>query len=159
MEQPPRTGADIAAGVAVIAAPFAALLVKAIAPGWMLLIYVIWSLFGIPLIAFAIVVAVTGFLTRRAAFGFAGAGRMRARVAAWAHAVTLVLAPFVLIDGGDDGTWTSALALLFGQPPNSALAEAGNILFYPFAGAAAASFVWLVVEWVLALRARTGTRS
>ena len=55
---------------------------------------------------------------------------------------------------GDDGSWTSPLALTLGFPSNSAFADAANLAFVPLTVLSGAALVWLLVEWIVALRAR-----
>ena len=61
----------------------------------------------------------------------------------------------MLVDGGNDGTWTSPLALILGLPTNTDFADAANVAFYPLTLLSGVALVWLTVEWIVALRARS----
>ncbi len=150
-----RRAGDVAAGVALLAFPFATAIVKLIAPGWMALIYLTGLIVFVPLYVLVVVIVITGFFARRSPFAFVAGGRVRARIAAWTHIGTFLLATAVLVDGGDDGTWTSPLALVLGLPSNTDFADAANVAFYPLTLLSGVALVWLTVEWIVALRARS----
>lgn len=154
-DAPSRSAGDIAAGVALIAIPWITTLLKFVAAGWFLLFYAMGLALFVPLYVLVIVIAITGFLRRRAAFAFAGAGRVRAWIAAWLHPLAFLAATAVLVDGGDDGSWTSPIAVILGLPTNSDFANTANVAFAPLCVVSAAALVWLVVEWIIALRARS----
>ncbi|WP_294179879.1 hypothetical protein [uncultured Schumannella sp.] len=149
-----RRAGDVTAGVALLAFPFVTAIVKLIAPGWMALIYLMGLMVFVPLYVLVVVIVITGFFARRSPFAFVTGGRLRARTAAWLHIAAFILATAVLVDGGDDGSWTSPLALTLGFPSNSAFADAANVAFVPLTVLSGAALVWLLVEWIVALRAR-----
>lgn len=149
-----RRPADIATGVALLAIPFLTTVVKFIAPGWMLLIYAFGLVVFLPVYALVVAICVSGFFAVRNPFAFVRGGRLRSRIAGWTHPVAFLLATAVLVDGGDDGSWSSPLAVLLGLPSNSAVADAANVAAYPLAIVSALAGVWLVVEWIVALVAR-----
>lgn len=158
MARIPAAG-DVAAGVALIAIPWLTAVLKFVAAGWFLLFYAMGLLLFVPLYVLVIVIAVTGFFGPRPAFAFAGSGRLRGRIAAWLHPVAFLLATAVLVDGGDDGSWTNPLAVLLGMPSNSAFADVTTTAFVPLCLVSAGALVWLFVEWIRALRARSATGS
>jgi hypothetical protein len=149
-----RRASDIAAGLALLVIPLLTSAVKFIAPGWMLLFYFFGLLAFIPLYALVIVIAATGFFSRRPAFAFADAGRTRAKVAAWTHPIAFLLATAFLPDGGDDGDWGTPVSVLFGIPNTTDFVTVTSNLFLPFVAVSAIALVILVVEWVRALMLR-----
>lgn len=150
-----RRAGDVAVGVALLAFPFVTAIVKLIAPGWMMVVYLMGLIVFVPLYVLVVVIGITGFFARRSPFGFVAGGRVRSRIAAWTHIGAFLLATAVLVDGGDDGTWTSPLALMLGLPTNTDFAGAANVAFYPLTLLSGAAVVWLTVEWIVALRARS----
>ena len=148
-----RRGSDVAAGVALIALPFVTAIVKVIAPGWLMVFYVFGLVVFLPLFALVIVIAATGFFSRRAAFAFVGAGRIRAQIAAWLHPLAFLAATAVLRDAADDGRWASPLSVVLGTEDSSFI-TAADTLFTPLATISVLALIWLTVEWIRALIAR-----
>jgi hypothetical protein len=149
-----RRVSDIAAGAALIAIPVATGVVKTIAAGWFMVFYFFGLIAFIPLYALVIVIAATGFFSRRAAFAFVGFGRIRAQIAAWVHPLAFLAATAVLGDMADDGYWASPLSIVFGIPFETSWAKAADGQYVTLVMISAAALVWLVVEWILALVAR-----
>lgn len=149
-----RSILDIAAGLALLLLPFATAAVKFVESGWVVLIYGMGLLLFIPLYILVIVICFTGFFARQPAFAFAGAARWRARVAAWLHPVSFLLATAFLQDGGDTGPWNSPIGVWLGldaeAPLVTILGGIAGLLILVSAGA----LVWLFVEWRRALVAR-----
>jgi hypothetical protein len=152
--RPLRRGTDIAAGIALIVIPVLTGIVKVIVPGWFMLFYFFGLVLFVPLYALVIVIAATGFFSRRAAFAFAGSGRLRAQIAAWLHPAAFLAATAVLADAGDSGEWATPLSIVFDLPNSSPVVSLTVELFGPLAAISAFALVWLVVEWIFALIAR-----
>ena len=148
LTRPGRSGADVAVAVALFALPWVTAAVKLIAAGWMTLIYMIGLVVFIPLYVLVIVIAISGFIGRRPAFLWAGAGRTRARVAAWLHATSFLVATAFLEDGGDSGGWQSPIEVVSGVDLSIG---ATGAFFYGFAIISPLALIWLVVEWIVAL--------
>lgn len=138
-----------AAGLALILLPLLALVVKGLAPGWMLVI-IIWSS---PLLllgyALQIVVSAHGLLRERGVLRRPGAGK-RGVIAAWTTSVAVVSAAFFLIDGGDDGRSGSPFTMLFGLE-STAASDLSMIAFTVSAIIWVAAWLWLVLEWITQL--------
>jgi len=150
-----RSILDIAAGLALLLIPFATAAVKFVETGWLILIYGFALLLFIPLYVLVIVIAWTGFFSRQPAFAFAGAGRWRARVAAWLHPVSFLVATAFLQDGGDTGPWNSPIGVVLGLDAEAPVVSTLGAIAGLFVLVSAGSLVWLFVEWRRALAART----
>lgn len=151
----PSRSAFLAVGIALIVGPLIAAVLRIIAPGWLLMFVLIAMVVIIPAYVLQVVIAATGFL--RASATFATAPRARRAVAAgWVTAVAPVVAAFVAVDANDGGLPASPLLMLIGG---------GLELEYVVNGIAAvallvtvAGWVWLLVEWIIAMRHRRATR-
>jgi len=140
-----------AAAIALIVLPLVALGMRFIMPGWGILVLLFISPLLVLTYALAVVIAATGFLTARAAFLLSRV-RWRGITAAWIAAVSSVIASFFMIDGGDSGEYGAPFTLLLGytSPP----VELGNVVglvMLVFLMIGIAAFVWLVIEWIIAL--------
>lgn len=148
-------GAAIAAGLALIVLPLAAVVLKlAVFPGWMMVI-AIWSS-PLLLIGYAlqIVIAANALLRSRGVFRTMDGGR-RGVIAAWLTSVGVLATVFFLVDGGDDGTWGSAFTELIGLSSTSEGESLSGPFFLLSAVVWLAAWLWLVVEWIVQLvRAR-----
>lgn len=155
----PSRGLLVATGVVLIVAPLVATALKILFPGWYLAILVFT---GIPVLlaigyAMQIVIAATGFLSRRALFATT-AGARRAIIAAWISPVALLLTVFFMPEGGDT-SFGSIFAILIGAQSQSGANDLSSVLFSISAGVWAAGWVWLLVEWIIAIAARRRTRA
>ncbi len=150
---PARTDAALAAAaIALIVLPLVGLAIKVAWPGWMLLFVMMVS--PVLLIGYVmqIIIAITGFLTRRAVFR-TSAGRTRALTAAWLTAVGIVVTAFFFVDGGDT-EWGSAFMYTVGGASSSELGNVSSAVSYVFGIVWVGGWIWLLVEWIIALMAR-----
>jgi len=150
-----RSFADIAAGLALLLIPFATAAVKFVENGWVVLIYGMGLVLFIPLYVLVIVIASTGFFARQPAFAFAGAGRWRARVAAWLHPVAFLAATAFLQDGGDTDPWNSPIGVILGLDAESPVVGTLGVIAGLLVLVSAGALIWLFVEWRRAVVART----
>jgi hypothetical protein len=151
----PRRAATVIAGIALLVLPLVALLLKVASPGWVMVIIVIFG--GIPMLgaySFAIVVAVTGFFRRTGRFRDDTLRSLRGRFSAWLHGASLVLAAFFVTDVGDSAGAYSPFMTLFGLSDTGLVQSLSDILTVIFLVTSIGAYVWLVVEWALAGRAR-----
>lgn len=140
-------------GIATMAAPPLALALMLVTPGSTLtFLFYLGLILGTSYVLL-VVMAASGFLGPRAAFSFTERGAVRARIAAWGNAVSIVLAAFFLIDGTDEQHWSSPFIALLGLD-RDAVGATSSLLSYVFVLAAAAFYFWLFVEWMLATRLR-----
>lgn len=150
----PTRAAGVAAGVAVLLLPLIAVVVKFTGAGWLVLILA----FALPVFvlcyALLVVVAILGFFSPRAAFVGAGAVGVRGVIASWTHAVAGVVAAFFLVDFADVEPAYSPFTILLGKPDDDALIGTSTGLSILFGLLWAGGFVWLVVEWIIALATR-----
>lgn len=147
----PVSSANTATGVAVIVLPIIALAVKFITPGWMLVILFYAGIILGALYVFLVVMAASGFFGCRAAFAFVSP--TRGRIAGLGHGVALVLFAFFLVDGGDNDDWSSPFITLLGLDRDAYADLTGGLAGVAFF-AAIGFYVWFIVEWALALRAK-----
>ena len=141
----------IAAAIALIVLPMVALALRWVLPGWFMQTLRAAALVLLLAYALAVVIAITGFLTRRAAFTVA---RMpwRAVTASWVAAAGVLLCSVFLVDDVNDGPWGSPFTVLLGvRYPSGALTDANHFASSIFGLLTLAGFGWLVVEWVIAL--------
>lgn len=144
-------GAAIAAGLALILLPVAAVVLKlAVFPGWMMII-AIWSS-PLLLIGYAlqIVIAGNGFLRERGVFRRSPHGA-RAAIAAWLTSVGIFAVAFFLVDGGDDGTYGSAFTQLLGTSSTGEGEQVSMVLCLIAAFVWLLGWLWLLLEWVVQL--------
>ncbi len=73
--------------------------------------------------------------------------------AAWVTSIAVVLAAFFLVDGGDT-TWGWTFMVMFGLDGDSGAGDVSTTLFEVTAAGWLLGWVWLVVEWIVALVAR-----
>lgn len=147
----PVSSANTATGVAIIVLPIIAIGVKLITPGWMLVILFYAGIILGAGYVFLVVMAASGFFGRRAAFAFVNP--VRGRIAGLGYGVTLVLFMFFLVDGGDNDDWSSPFITVFGLDREAYSDLTGGLAGVSFF-VAIGCYVWLIVEWGLALRAK-----
>ncbi|NLA64370.1 MAG: hypothetical protein GX862_00230 [Leucobacter sp.] len=156
-----RTPLAIVTGLALILAPLIGWAFKLISIGW----FVVIVMFGPIVLLVAgyivqIIIASQGFLSRRPLFG---ARQRLATIAAWLTSVAVVLLGIVMPDGGD-AYYGSTLQLWLGAygPNGDAVHQAttglNDTLFVICTLVWLGGFVWLVVEWVIALVRRSRER-
>ena len=147
----PVSRANTATGVAIIVLPLVALAVKFITPGWMLVIFFYAGILLGAGYVFLVVMAATGFFGRRAAFAFVSP--TRARVAGLGHGIALGLFTFFLVDGGDNGDWSSPFITVLGLDRDAFSDLTGGLAGVAFF-LAIGCYAWFIVEWALALRVK-----
>lgn len=156
-----RPPADLAtrwAGIALIAVPIIAVAVKLAWPGWLLVIILFVSPALLLGYALQVVVAATGFLSRRAVLRTSPA-RRRALIAAWLSAVGFLVGAFFLVDGGDQD-WGSPFMYVIGSASDDAVADVSSAISTVAGVAWLGGWLWLVIEWIAALvRRRAAQRS
>lgn len=150
----------ITTGIALLVLPLFALGLKSFSFGWMMVILMFGPILLL-LIGYAlqVVIAVQGFFLPRGAFAVAR-GRQRGVLAAWLSGVGLMLVAIFMPDGGDTGygstlqVWLGAYTL---EDP-TAMHEATDTLTGLLAMVAAVvwvgAYLWLFVEWIIALSQR-----
>jgi len=147
----PVSAANTATGVAIIVLPIIALAVKFITPGWMLVILFYAGIILGAAYVFLVVMAATGFFGRRAAFAFVSP--TRARIAGLGHGISVVAFMFFLVDGGDNDDWSSPFITLLGLDRDAFADLTGGLAGVAFF-LAIGFYVWFIVEWALAVRAK-----
>jgi len=147
----PVSAANTATGVAIIVLPIIALAVKFITPGWMLVILFYAGIILGAAYVFLVVMAATGFFGRRAAFAFVSP--TRARTAGLGHGISVVAFMFFLVDGGDNDDWSSPFITLLGLDRDAFADLTGGLAGVAFF-LAIGFYVWFIVEWALAVRAK-----
>lgn len=139
----------LAAGIALVVLPLAAIAIKIAWPGWMLF----FVLFASPLLAIGYVVqvvaAVMGFFGGRALFR-AGTARRRALIAAWLTSGGVLATGLFFVDGGDS-SWGSSFMYLVGAASDPVLGMFSGVISIAAAIAWLGGWGWLVVEWIGAL--------
>ena len=158
--RPLGRGALAATGIVLIVAPILATVLKIAFPGWFLVIIVLTGTIVLLAAGFVvqIVIAATGFLSARAVFGGAlgqpvAPGARRAVIASWVTSIALLLTVFFLPEGGDS-SYGSIFAILVGAESNTAVNDVSSILFFIAGIVWVGGWVWLLVEWIRAIRAR-----
>lgn len=149
------TRRPIVTGIALIVLPLVAFALKFVSFGWGMVLLVFSGLIVVMVLGYAlqIVIAVQGFLSRRALFA---EGPKRGFIAAWLSLVGALMVGLFMSDGGDTG-YGSTLQVWLGSYGDQAdaihAATDGLTDALMLIGAAlwVAGFVWLVVEWILAL--------
>ncbi len=147
----PVSPANTITGIAIIVLPIIALAVKLITPGWMMVILFYAGIFLGAGYVFLVVMASTGFFGKRAAFAFVSP--TRARIAGWGHGLSVVLFMFFLVDGGDNDDWSSPFITVFGLD-RDLFSDLTSALAIGAFFAAIGFYVWLIVEWAIALRVK-----
>lgn len=155
---PARTDAALAAAaIALIVLPLVGLAIKLAWPGWMLFFVMMVSPMLLLGYVVQVIIAITGFLTRRAVFR-TSAGRTRALTAAWLTAVGIVVTAFFFVDGGDTD-WGSAFMYTVGAASSSGLGSVSSAISVIAGIVWVGGWVWLLVEWISALMARRRART
>ncbi|MFT3899147.1 MAG: hypothetical protein QM728_02745 [Gordonia sp. (in: high G+C Gram-positive bacteria)] len=146
-------GLAVVTGVALIAAPVLALLVKLISFGWLVVMLIFGFFVPLAVWILLIVIAKQGFLT--GARDLFGPARVRATIAAWLASIGVVVTGFFVPDGGDtkesEGSTFQVLLGVHGPDGDSIRSSTNSITgLLTAAGLAlwAAGFLWLFVEWV-----------
>lgn len=151
---PARGTAALAAGIALIALPVVAFGVKLFSFGWLMFVLIAVGLFLFAGYVLQVVIAATAFIPANGAARVTSGGG-RAIVAAWLTSVAVVLAAFFLVDGGDTAESVgSTFMFAFGLGGSTAAGEVSTVLFLVFAAVWLLAWVWLVVEWIVALVAK-----
>ncbi|WP_159501673.1 hypothetical protein [Microbacterium sp. 18062] len=144
-----RYAAVLVAGIALIVLPLVGAAFKVLWPGWFLFVIMFVS----PVLAIGyilqVVIAVTGFLTPRAAFR-TGPARTRALWAAWLTSVGIAVTGLFFVDGGDM-SWGSAFMYIIGLPSDDGAAAISYLLTILGITAWIGGWVWLLVEWIVTL--------
>lgn len=139
------------AGIALIVVPLIAVGVKTASFGWYMVL-AIWTLYVPALLLLGwilqITVAATACFGRRARF--AGRNRGRAIAAAWTTSLGVLAFALCLVDGGDT-TWGSTLMYWTGTAGDDAVGTLSTVLAWAALVAWIGGWVWLVVEWIMAL--------
>lgn len=159
----------IATGVLLLIAPLIAIALKLLSFGWMMVLIMMGpALLLIAGYVVQAVIAVQGFLSKRALFGGPGGGvpvpaRGRAAVAAWITSIGVMATAILTPDGSDSG-YGSTLQLWLGSygPDADAVHEAtdtlNDTLFFIAAAVWVLGFVWQFVAWIMALVQRRRER-
>ncbi len=145
----------LAVAIVLIAAPWVAWGLKLFSFGW-ITIALVWTVVPILLLiggyVVQLVIAIQGFLGRRPAFAFVP-GDWRGVAAALATSFGVLLTGFTLVDGGDV-SWGSTLMYAFGAASDPAAADVSNGLGVLGIVLWIGGWIWLAVEWIVALAAR-----
>ncbi|UNK71759.1 hypothetical protein [Microbacterium sp. H1-D42] len=143
--------AAVSAGIALIVAPVAAVVLKgSIFPGWMMFVAMMFSPVLLLGWALQIVIAVNAFLRARGVFRRSQGG-WRALIAAWLTSVGVLAVAFFLVDGGDDGTYGSAFTELMGTSSTPEGESLSSVIMLACVFVWLTSWLWLVVEWIVQL--------
>jgi hypothetical protein len=141
----------VSTALALIVLPLVALFIKFTAPGWLLLA----MLFISPLIvlgyAIQVVIAITGYLSPRAALR--AEGSWRSVLASWLTSVAVVLFAFFLMDVSDVPPPYSPFTLMLGydEVDPGLLGDISSAACAVAAMVCIGAWVWLMIEWVVAL--------
>ena len=156
-----RSPMQIATGITLIAAPLLGVAFKMLTAGWAL----VFLMFGPVIILVAgyvvqVVIASQGFLASSDLFGVA---RPRATAAAWITSVSVVAVGVFFPDGTDAAYGSTFQKWLGAYGPNAQVVHAATDAWSDwigivFAAAWVISYIWLFVEWILALRVRKSAR-
>ncbi|RGE20088.1 hypothetical protein [Leucobacter sp. wl10] len=152
-----RNPLSVITGVALIVAPLVAWGLKLVSGGWMVFV-IIFGPILVLLAAYAlqIVIAAQGFLSKRELFG---AARLRATLAAWLTSLCVLALGIFMPDGGDTDYGSTLQVWMGAYGPNSDAVHAATDDLTAIAALLSAvlwvgAFVWLFVEWVVALGRR-----
>lgn len=149
-------GAFIAAGIALIVAPWLGWAIHLPTFGWMVVI-LFYTLFTIPVLILGYVIQVVlgslGFFGRRPIFA-ALAQSWRPLTAAWVSSIAIIVVGFTLVDGGDTGGAGSTAMRWFGLMDDRAASGVSSVIMLGAIALWLAGWLWLVVEWIVALVVR-----
>ena len=155
--KPSRDPQQVLAGVALIVAPLLGAGLKMLSAGWTIM----FLMFGPVVILLAgyvvqIIIAAQGFLSSGDLFGSA---RGRATLAAWVTSVAVVGVGIFFPDGTDGPRGSTFQKWLGSYGPNAEAVHAATDIWSEWLAIAltvvwVASYVWLLVEWIAALRRR-----
>lgn len=150
-----------ATGITLVVTPLMGAALKMLTAGWTL----VFLMFGPVVVLFAgyvvqIVIASQGFLASSDLFGVA---RPRATAAAWITSVAVVGVGVCFPDGTDAGYGSTFQKWLGAYGPNAQVVHAATDAWSDWVGIVFAavwviSYIWLFVEWILALRVRKYAR-
>ncbi len=145
------------AGLALIALPLLATLVRLAWPGWYLVIILMISPVLIIGYILQVVIAANGFLSARGVLRAASV-RRRALIAAWLSAAGCLVTSFFFVDGGDSD-WGSAFMHVIGAASDDAMGNVSAVVSLLAGIAWIGGWLWLLVEWITALvRARKASK-
>lgn len=153
-----RSAVDIVVGIALLVCGPCAAALKMTHFG-MVAVIVIWAaiLLAVPGLGLLVAIATTTFFARDSAVRHVRGGVGRARVAACAVVVCTLLAGAVAPDGdGSPVPQPSFLGEMLGWDPSAYDAALSAALV--LAAASAAALLWLAVEWIRGLIARSQRR-
>ncbi|MFA5608022.1 MAG: hypothetical protein WDA07_12660 [Leucobacter sp.] len=148
----------ILVGVVLIVAPLLAVVLKSFSFGWM----IVFLLFGpifllIAGYALQIVIAIHSFMSKK---HLHGTHLRRASIAAWVTSVGIVVLGIFMPDGGDMYWGSTFQAWLGAYGPNADAVHAATDGWSDWVAVVAVAvwlvgYVWLLVEWVVALVQRS----
>lgn len=150
--------AQRAAGIALIVAPLVGIALKLFSFGWLMVLILMGPVLVLVLgYALQVAIAARGFLSARDSFG---SRAKLARRAAWLTSGGFVLLCTTMIDGGDGPMGSTLQVWLGAHGPNADAVHATtdaltSVLAWVGAAAWLGGFVWLVIEWIVALRHRS----
>jgi hypothetical protein len=153
--RPLSRATSVATAIALIVLPLVALFVKFTAPGWLL----VFGLFVSPILAIGyatqMVIAITGYLTPRAALHVTRSHR--SVVASWLTGVAAIAVAFFLVDFGDTEPVYSPFTLVLGYADADPgfLGDLSTAISVVAAIVCVGAWIWLVVEWIGALIRRS----
>ncbi|MFT4231968.1 MAG: hypothetical protein QM606_04215 [Leucobacter sp.] len=157
-----RTPLSALTGIVLIVAPLLAMGLKLVSFGWTMVFLLFFGPILVLIAGYAmqIVIAVQGFLSTRALFG---AARVRATIAAWLTSLGAIVLGVFMMDGGDSDYGSTFQVWLGAYGPNGDAVHASTDGLTSTVGMVsglvwAAGFVWLTVEWMVALSRRRRAR-
>ena len=147
----------IATGIALIVAPLIGFGLKMVSAGY-LVFFAIYGPVVILVVGYIIqvIIAWQGFLSGSRLFG---ASIGRATAAAWVTSVAAIATGLFLSDGTDAGYGSTVQKWMGSYGPNAQAVHQATDGWSDWLGAIVtiiwvASYIWLFVEWILALRVR-----
>ncbi len=156
-----RSPMQAATGITLVVTPLMGAALKMLTAGWAL----VFLTFGPVIILVAgyvvqVIIASQGFLASSDLFGVA---RPRATAAAWITSVAVVGVGVFFPDGTDAGYGSTFQEWLGAYGPNAQVVHAATDAWSDWVGIVFAavwviSYIWLFVEWILALRVRKSAR-
>lgn len=152
---PERSRAANVVGIVLIVAPLLALVVKLFSFGWLMVI-LLMLIIPIPLMVLGyglqLVIAIGSLLRPSGALRNAP-NVSRAVAAAWLTSIGVVLTALFVYDGGDQ-TAGSTFTLLLGMASDGQAEAISGVVTLVTGAAWVGGWVWLVVEWIIAIRWR-----